>query len=52
LANYIRRHDPHDQRLDTGHTDQSAFYGGETAADHTKGWGSILDKLAAAPGPA
>ena len=31
-------------------TDQSAFYGDETAADRTTGWGSILDKLDAALG--
>jgi hypothetical protein len=43
---------PDDQRLDTGHTDQSAFCGGETATDRTKGWGSIPGKLAAAPGAA
>jgi uncharacterized protein YndB with AHSA1/START domain len=28
-------------------TDQSAFFGGETEADRTEGWGEILDHLAA-----
>jgi hypothetical protein len=28
-------------------TDQSAFFGGETEADRTEGWGEILDHLVA-----